>query len=218
MSVAPITFRDVEGHERDFTPSLFVLRNVPLPVILRPLRPFSDEELLAFCSENEIPRIERTAEGDLILMTPAGTRTSNKENYIARELDIWTEREGNGVAFNSNIGVVFSDLTLKVPDAAWVSRAVWNDLTDEQKDSFLPVCPEFIVELRSPSDRISQIEAKMEFWMSRGAQLGWLLDPQRKLAMIYRPGCEPETLLNPEFLDGEGPITGFRLKMQRLWE
>ena len=218
MSAAPIIFRDAEGREGELAPSMLVLRNVPLPVILRPLRPFSDKELLAFCSENEIPRIERTAEGDLILMTPAGTRTSNKENYIARELDIWTDREGNGVAFNSNIGIVFPDLTLKVPDAAWLSRAAWNGLTDEQKDGFLPVCPEFVVELRSPSDRISQIEAKMEFWMSRGVQLGWLIDPQRKLAMIYRLGREPETLLNPEFLDGEGPIAGFRLKMQRLWE
>jgi Uma2 family endonuclease len=109
---------------------------------------------------------------------------------------------------------------LRAPDAAWLSLELWNPAsrTRRKAHGYLPICPEFIVELRSPSDRASKIEAKMEFWMSRGAQLGWLIDPRRKLAMIYRAGQEPETLLKPEFLDGDGPIEGFRLDMTEFWK
>lgn len=218
MSAIPAIHSELPGCEREFAPTQLLLRHIAFPVILRPARPLSDEELLEFCRVNEISRIERTAEGDLIVMTPAGNRTSNKEGYLFRELDLWVERQGVGIAFSANLGVSFQDGVMRMPDVAWLSGAAWERLTEQQKDGLLPVCPEFIVELRSPSDRISEIEAKMEFWMSRGAQLGWMIDPQRKLAMIYRPGQEPETLLQPEFLDGDGPIAGFRLKMQRLWE
>ena len=188
-----------------------------LPLVLRPGRRFSEEELMRFCAANEFLQIERTAEGDLVVMTPAGGRTSNREGYIFRELDLWAESEAKGIAFNSNGGFLFSDGTMRAPDAAWLSSGQWNALTDKQQEGFLPVCPEFVVELRSPGDRASQVEAKLEFWMSRGVQLGWLIDPQRRLAMVYRLGQEPETLLRPELLEGEGPLAGFHLKMQRFW-
>lgn len=217
MSAAPIIWEDPSGVSNTGRASIS-LSSTSFPLVVRPARRLDDEEFLRFCAANESLRIERTAEGDLIVMTPAGTRTGNKEGYIFRELDFWVEREKRGIALNSNIGVAFPDGEIRMPDAGWVSDARWNSLDDAQKERFLPFCPEFVVELRSPSDRASKVEVKMEFWMSRGAELGWLIDPQRKLAMIYRPGREPETLLNPEFLDGEGPIAGFRLKMQRLWE
>lgn len=218
MSAIPAIYPEVPGREHEFAPVHLLLRNIAFPLTLRPARPLSDEELLEFCRINEISRIERTAEGDLVVMTPAGNRTNNKEGYIFRELDLWVEREGSGIAFSANLGVTFQDGVMRMPDAAWLSGAAWEWLSERQKEGLLPVCPEFIVELRSPSDRISEIEARMEFWMARGAQLGWLIDPQRKLAMIYHPGQEPETLLQPEFIEGEGPIAGFHLKMQRLWE
>jgi Uma2 family endonuclease len=202
----------IADHGAILLPSAF------FPLVLRPSRRFSDEEFLRFCAANELLRIEQTAEGELIVMTPAGNRTGNKEGYIFREIDFWVEQEKKGIALNSNIAVSFPDGNIRMPDAAWLSSEKWNGLTEKQKDGFLPVCPEFIVELRSPSDRASQIEAKMEFWMEKGAQLGWLIDPKRKLAMIYRAGQEPETRLQPETLEGEGPITGFSLRMQRFWE
>jgi Uma2 family endonuclease len=107
---------------------------------------------------------------------------------------------------------------MRAPDGAWTSKLRFEALDEATQERFLPFCPEFVVELRSPSDRASRVEAKMEYWTTKGAQLGWLVDPQRKLVMIYRPGQEPETLMRPEFLEGEGPIAGFRLKMQRFWE
>ena len=218
MSAVPIVWEDESQPElsADFGPLL--LPSAFFPLILRPSRRFTEEQFLRFCRANEPLRIEQTAEGELIVMTPAGNRTGNKEGYIFREIDLWVEREGKGFALNSNIAVTFPDRNFRMPDAGWVSSDLWNSLTDKQKDGFLPICPEFIVELRSPSDRVSEIEAKMEFWMEKGVQLGWLIDPLRKLAMIYRPGQEPETLLQPETLAGEGPIAGFSLKMQRLWE
>jgi Uma2 family endonuclease len=127
------------------------------------------------------------------------------------------EREGKGIAFNSNTGFLLPDGSMRLPDAAWLSSEKWQALTDKQQEGFVPACPEFVVELRSPSDRASQVEGRMELWIEQGAQLGWMIDPQRRLAMIYRSGQEPETLLAPEYLEGSGPVEGFRLAMERFW-
>ncbi|MGB8481284.1 MAG: Uma2 family endonuclease [Acidobacteriaceae bacterium] len=194
------------------------IRSISFPLVLRPSRRLSDDELLEFCAANDSLRIERNPAGELIVMTPSGGKTSNRESYLSRELDLWTERDGRGVAFNANGGFLLPDGSVRAADAAWLSLEKWNGLTLEEQSKFPPFCPEFVVELRSPSDAISELEKKMGDWISNGAQLGWLIDPQRKLAMIYRPGQEPETLLQPESLHGEGPIAGFELKMQRLWE
>ena len=178
----------------------------------------TEDELLAFCRQKKGYQIACEPDGTLHVTTPAGASTSRLNVYLNRELDIWAEADGRGVVFDSDVAVRFPDRSMRAPDAAWASKLRYEALDRAAQERFLPFCPEFIAELRSPSDRISQVEAKMEFWMSRGAQLGWLIDPVRKLAMIYRPNQEPETLPEPEFLHGEGPITGFALKMQRFWE
>jgi Uma2 family endonuclease len=218
MSAVP-TIRENESRlpEVPEAAKLF-LRSVPLPLLLRLPKRLSDNELLLFCAANEPLRIERTAEGDLVVMTPAGGKTGNKEGYLFRELDLWIEREGKGIAFNSNTGFVLPDGAMRLPDLAWLSDEKWQALTGKQQEGFIPACPEFVVELRSPSDRASLVEERMEFWIDQGTLLGWLIDPQRQLAMIYRSGQEPKTLLKPEFLEGEGVVAGFRLKMQRFWE
>jgi Uma2 family endonuclease len=195
-----------------------LLRAVPLPVAMKPAAMLTDEELLDFCRANKGLDIECDADGTITIMTPAGPGASHLNSYLTRELSSWAEGDSRGVDFGPDLGIRFPDHVMRGPDAAWLSKDRWNSLDRSAREKFLPFCPEFIVELRSPSDRASRVEAKMEFWMNRGAQLGWLIDPQRKLAMIYRPGQEPETLLQPELLDGEGPIAGFRLKMQRFWE
>jgi Uma2 family endonuclease len=103
------------------------------------------------------------------------------------------------------------------PDAAWIPLQRWTSLSKAQQQRYPPFCPDFLVELRSPSDTIAELEEKMELWMSHGAQLAWLIDPIRQLAIIYRPGQPPETLHKPEVLEGEGPVVGFHLKMERFW-
>jgi Uma2 family endonuclease len=218
MSAAPALWQGASRSEEDAGEARLVLSGVSFPLVLRLPQPLDDDSLLRFCAVNDALRFERTAEGDLVVMTPAGGNTGNRELYIARELDLWVEAQGKGIAFNSNVGFTFPDGAMRSPDAAWLSDGKWDALTKAQREKFLPVCPEFVIELRSPSDRISDLLARMEFWMSRGALLGWLIDPQRQLAMIYRPNREPETLLHPELLTGEGPVEGFSLKMQRLWD
>lgn len=196
----------------------FLIRSISFPVVLRPSRPFSNDELLEFCAANDSLRIERTPTGELVVMTPAGGKTSNREGYLSRELDLWAERDGRGIAFNANGGFSLPDGSVRAADAAWLSSEKWRSLTAEQQRKFPPFCPEFVIELRSPSDSIAEIEAKMSDWILNGARLGWFIDPERRLAVIYRPGREPETAHQPEFLHGEDPVAGFTLKMLRLWE
>jgi Uma2 family endonuclease len=197
----------------------FVLHRVPLPVTIRGARPLSDEELLQFCAENEGLEIETDADGSITVMTPAGPDTSRFNLIFAAELMVWARQSGRGSVFGPDLGVRFADTTLRAPDVAWISKDRWNPAQGRRKrrSGYLPICPEFVAELRLPSDRASGIEAKMEFWMSRGALLGWLIDRTRKLAMIYRAGKEPETLLRPKVLVGDGPIEGFRLEMDEFW-
>jgi Uma2 family endonuclease len=198
----------------------FDLRNVPLPITIHPARPLTDAELLAFCAENDGLEIESDADGSITVMSPAKYKTSRLNQLIAAELSIWVRQTGQGGVCGPDLGVRFADLTLRAPDAAWLSgdQVKQAEEQEEMDPGFLRFCPAFIAELRSHTDRASQIEAKMEFWMSRGAQLGWLIDPIRKLAMIYRAGHEPETLLHPEFLEGDGPIAGFRIAMTDFWK
>lgn len=193
---------------------------LPLPVTIRPARPLSDLELLAFCSANDGLEIESDADGTVTVMTPAKLKTSRLNQLIAARLFLWAEESGRGVVCGPDLGIRFPDLVLRAPDVAWLSTDRWNEAKELQKQhsGFLSFCPEFIAEIRSDSDRASKVEAKMEFWIERGAQLGWLIDPKRKLAMIYRPGHEPETLLQPDFLEGDGPIQGFRLATREFWE
>ena len=197
----------------------FDLRNLPLPLTILPARPLTDEELLAFCADNDGLDIESDADGSITVMSPVKWKTSKLNRILEVELELWARQTRTGEFFGPDLGVRFADRTLRAPDVAWMSNEsrARAEKDEEENPGFLHFCPEFIAEIRSRSDRASQIEAKMEFWMSRGAQLGWLIDPIRKLAMIYRPSQEPETFLKPEFLQGEGPLEGFRLEMKEFW-
>ena len=196
------------------------LRAMALPFSFRPARPLTDEELLVFASDNSGIDFEVDADGTVTVMSPSKPEGSWLNQVLATELMIWTRRNQPAKVFGPDLGVRFDDGVLRAPDAAWLSLAKWRQHHEQAGNGreYLTVCPEFVAELRSPADRVSEIEAKMEFWMSRGVELGWLIDPKRKLAMIYTPGAEPRTLLRPEFLEGEGPIAGFRIEMREFWE
>jgi Uma2 family endonuclease len=196
------------------------LPDLPLPVTIRPARLLSDEELLDFCAANDGLEIEANSDGSIVVMTPAGPEISRLNQILSGELMLWTRKTGRGAVFGPDLGIRFPDMTLRAPDVAWLSNERWNAVRERRKKrpAFLTFCPEFVAELRSPSDRASQVEAKMEFWMARGAQLGWLIDPKRRLAIIYRPDNQVETLLRPAVLEGEGPIQGFRIEMSEFWE
>ena len=193
------------------------LELLPLPARIVPAARMSDEEFLAFCQANEPYQFEMNERGEILMMTPLGLKGGNLEGYVFRKLDDWVEQTGNGFAVDANTGFRLPDTSLRMPDAAWISSERWNSLTPAQQEKFGEFCPDFVVEVRSPSDRVAAVEKKMGRWMVNGAQLAWLIDPTRKLAIIYRPALPPETKVRPEFLDGDAPIGGFRLKMERFW-
>ncbi|HEY4355331.1 MAG TPA: Uma2 family endonuclease [Acidobacteriaceae bacterium] len=177
----------------------------------------TDEELLRFCAVNETVRVERDANGELLLMTPAGGGTSHKNTLIIVQLGQWAERTNSGLAFDSNAGFTLPDGSMRSPDAAWIAWSRWNALTLSQQEVFAPISPDFIIELRSPSDRLSGLQAKMAAWTANGVQLAWLIDPLRKTVEIYRPGREAEMIEGSSFVEGDGPVEGFVLELGRIW-
>jgi Uma2 family endonuclease len=195
----------------------FTLAEIELPVRIIPDRPMTDDELMRFCAANDSVRVEREPNGEILVMTPANSKSSKMNMRIARLLDEWAEEDGRGVAFDSSGGFTLPDTSMRNPDAAWMLGSRWDAMSDDEQSRFAPACPDFIIELRSPSDRLSDSQAKMHQWIANGAQLAWLIDPQRKVVEIYRPGEEPEIHEHPTSVHGTGPIAGFELVMSRIW-
>jgi Uma2 family endonuclease len=196
----------------------FALAEMPLPLRFRPETPMSDEDLMRFCAANDFLRVERDANGEILVMTPAGNNTGRKNTAIISALDAWAERDGRGYAFDSNTGFTLPDGSMRSPDAAWVQATRWDALSASDKERFSPLCPDFIVELRSPSDNLAELETKMERWIANGAQVAWLIDPERQVVAVYRRGERPEVHHHPTSVQGNGVVAGFELVMDRIWE
>jgi Uma2 family endonuclease len=177
----------------------------------------TDDEYFQFCQINQDLRIERTAQGDILIMPLAGAESSFRNSELTAQLRNWAEKDARGRAFDSSVEYILPSGAAYSLDASWVLRSRFNALTKEQKRTFPPLCPDFVVELMSPSDRLSKANAKMQEWISNGVQLGWLLDPDHRTAYIYRPSGEPEQIVNPERLIGERPVAGFVLKLADIW-
>jgi Uma2 family endonuclease len=196
----------------------FALTEMPLPLRFRPEKPMSDEDLMRFSAANDALRVERDANGEILVMTPAGSKTSRMNSRITRLLDEWAETDGRGIAFDSNGGFNLPDGSVRAADAAWVHKSRWDALSDADQARFSPICPDFIIELRSPNDSLTELKQKMEQWLANGVQLGWLIDPEDKTVSIYRPGEQPEILAHPTSVLGKGVMGGFELVMARIWD
>lgn len=178
----------------------------------------TQEQFIALSAANKDLKLERTAKGELIVNPPTGWETGERNRSITGQLDRWYEdNEDLGKAFDSSTGFILPNGATCSPDASWVSQERWNKLTTEQKGTFANVCPDFIVELRSSSDRIEPLRDKMKEYINNGARLGWLFDPQNRKVEIYRPGVEVEVLENPTKLSGEEVLPGFVLNLRRIW-
>ena len=193
------------------------LLDLELPITLKPSARVSDEELMRFSAQNQPFKIERNKEGDLTIMTPVGGIGSTHEQYITRVLGNWTELNGTGIDFSPSAGFNLPDGSCLQPDASWMTLERWNSLTLKQQTGFPPLCPDFIVEVRSHSDSRRVLEDKMQTWLDNGAKLAWLVDPIAASVTIYRPSRAPETLDRPEIVVGEGAVAGFELPCTRLW-
>ena len=191
--------------------------DLALPLRLRTEHPLTDEQLMRFCTANEILRVERESNGELLLMSPAGNQTSSRNAWLIFQLTRWAEEDGRGLTFDSNGGFTLPDTSMRSPDAAWTAWSRWHALSLQEKQRFAPLCPEFIIELRSPSDSLSDARGKMRMWIANGTELAWLIDPERRVVEVYRPGQEPEVTEGASSVIGEGPVTGFVLELARLW-
>ncbi len=178
----------------------------------------SREHFLVLAAANKEVRLERTAEGELVVNPPTGWETGAYNWSMAGELYLWWRSSGEpGRAFDSSTGFDLPNGATRSPDASWVSQAGWDALTPDQKGTFANICPDFVVELRSGSDRVQPLQDKMAEYLENGAQLGWLIDPQQHRVEIYRPGLPVEVLENPAELSGENVLAGFRLALNRIW-
>ena len=169
------------------------------------------------CGLNPDLRLEINAEGELELMPPAFSITGSQEMSIAVDLGGWAKIDGRGVTFSSSAGFIMPIRALRSPDASWILKSRLVELTDDQRRGFARICPDFVIELRSESDRLVALQRKMEEYIANGAQLGWLIDPQQRRAYIYRPNTPVETLDDPQSLSGEPELPGFTLDLNPVW-
>jgi Uma2 family endonuclease len=176
------------------------------------------EQFEALVFANPDLRLERTSQGELIVNPPTGGESSSRNLSISGQLGNWCEtHEDLGEGFDSSGGFILPNGATRSPDASWVSRARWEALTPKERKGFVPLCPDFVVELRSASDSLSTLQAKMREYIDNGARLGWLIDPQNRRVEIYRQQVEVEILINPAELSGEDVLPGFVLNLRRVW-
>jgi Uma2 family endonuclease len=179
----------------------------------------TQEQFAAIAAANRDLRLERTAQGELIVNPPTGWETGERNSSLTGQLYRWYEdSEDLGKVFDSSTGFILPNGATRSPDASWVSGERWQALTPEQKGTFANICPDFVVELRSSSDSLKSVQDKMREYIDNGAKLGWLIDPQHRRVEIYRPGKDVDVLENPAELSGEAVLAGFVLNMRRVWD
>jgi Uma2 family endonuclease len=166
--------------------------------------------------QNRKLRIERTSEGEILIMSPTGGEGGRRNSKITAQLENWNESTQLGIVFDSSAEFILPNGAAFSPDASWVKRARWDALTAKERKQFPPLCPDFVIELRSESDRLKPLQKKMDEYIANGAQLGWLIDPLKKTLHIYRPGRDVEVLDNPATVSGEPELPGFELKLASI--
>ncbi|MDJ0636324.1 MAG: Uma2 family endonuclease [Xenococcaceae cyanobacterium MO_188.B29] len=184
---------------------------------MSPVISLSEDSLFDFCQLNSHLRIERTATGELIIMSPAGSETGNRNFKLIQQLANWTDKDGTGIGFDSSAGFILPNGATRSPDASWIKLSKWNALSDEQKAKFAPICPDFVVEIRSPSDSLKTLQDKMQEYIENGASLGWLIDRKDRQVYIYIPNKDVECLDNPVTVSGGSLLVGFNLDLTKIW-
>jgi len=188
-----------------------------LTLNLRSTMELTDERFEQICHSNQDLRFERSSKGELIIMPPTGSETGRQTWGLAGQLWLWNRRTRLGVGFDSSAGFTLPNGAIRSPDASWIELQRWNSLNLEQKRKFAPICPDFIVELCSPSDRLTDVQSKMHEYLDNGTRLGWLIVPETRQVEVYRPNRDIEILSNPISLSGEDVLPGFELDLQDIW-
>ena len=177
----------------------------------------TSEQFYQLCEENPELKLERNANGELIVMPPTGGETGKRNLTAGAQLWTWNEQTELGEAFDSSTGFTLPNKADRSPDASWVEKSRWSALTPEQREKFIPLCPDFVIELVSPSDSLKKSQEKMQEYMENGCRLGWLINRKKREVEIYRPGQDVEFLQSPLTLSGENVLPGFVLNLQKIW-
>ena len=177
----------------------------------------TDDQFFALCSDNDDEFVlEMSAQGELIIMSPSFPETDEKNSKIIQRLANWAEQDGTGVCFGSNAGFTLPNGARRSPDAAWIPKSRWHVIPREKRRKFHRICPDFVIELRSLSNRISKLQEKIEEYVGNGARLGWLLYPLDNCATIYRSGQAPERIDNPTIISGDPVLPGFKFDFREI--
>jgi Uma2 family endonuclease len=187
-----------------------------MAIILTPVRPVTDEELLELSRRNPGYQFERSAKGELVV-TPTGGEAGRLEQELSLQLGVWTKRDGRGIAFSPSTGFRLPDGSLLSPDASWMQRDRWEALTAEERQGFAPVCPDAVFEIRSESDRLSDLQAKMAAYLRNGARLAVLIDPQGRTVEVYRPGAQARAFRDARTVTFEPELPGFALDLGAIY-
>jgi Uma2 family endonuclease len=191
----------------------------PLVIHFSPvLKKMSEQEFYEFCRLNPDLSLELTSEGDLIIMPPTGGKSGERNAILITRLTLWALENKGGHVFDSSTIFTLPNGAKRSPDFAWISNHRWDALTEDEQERFPPLCPDFVVELRSRTDTLKNLRQKMEEYMANGAQLGWLIDPQERRVYVYRPGAAVEQLDDPRAVSGEPVLRGMKLELQEIWD
>lgn len=189
---------------------------LPLKIKLDPIVTMTDEQFFAFCQLNRDVKIERNVRGELVFMPPKGSESEQRNFNLIGQLWVWTKQDGKGVGFGSSGGFTLPNGAVRSSDAAWIEKTRWEEIDLELRKRFAPICPDFVVELRSETDNLQVLQEKMEEYIENGTKLGWLIDPQQQKVYIYRPNSQLEELVKPSSLSGEDVLSGFVLELKDL--
>lgn len=177
----------------------------------------SDEQFYQFCLSNPELRIERSALGEITIMPPAFSDTGHRNFKISQQVGNWADLDGTGEVFDSSAGFTLPNGAVRSPDTSWILADRWDALTEEQKSSFAPIVPDFVIELRSVSDTLKSLQDKMQEYIENGVRLGLLIDRKARRVYFYRSGQLPEILESPDVVSCEPELMGFALKMSKIW-
>jgi Uma2 family endonuclease len=176
----------------------------------------TEDQFFRLCRDNRDYRIELSAEGELIITSPTNPETGRKNAKIIARMVVWAEQDSTGEVFDSSSEFTLSNGAKRSPDASWILKSRWNRLSTEEKTRFSEICPDFVIELRSPSDRLPDLQDKMKEYLDNGCRLGWLLDPIDRQVFIYRPGQSPEMVANAAILSADPVLPGFKFDFHEI--
>lgn len=194
-----------------------VIETLPMVLKMQPNIIMTDDQFFDFCQLNRNFRIERNQIGDLLIMSPTGSETDERNFNLIVQLGIWTKQNGTGIGFGSSGGFTLPNGAVRSPDAAWIKKQRWEAIPIEQRNKFAPISPDFVVELRSETDSLKTLQEKMEEYIENGVKLAWLIDRKERKIFIYHPDKIVEELDHPQTLNGEDILPGFILDLKEIW-